>query len=148
MPMKKLYARKLIKQFISNQKEKTFTTKQCNYWWNILNIAVFEGKLQTPSFAMRKTTKYFGECFGYSGKEKAIKIIITTANTNNTEFIATIVHEMVHQWQYTVDASRKMTHGKSFLTWRPKISRTIGIQLHKYGESENLTPHMKRKLKR
>ena len=95
------------------------------YWWRVINRAAFNGKMETPKyFDIRGMRGYWGECQGYITGE--VKISVNEAILNRELLIATIAHEMVHQWQW--ENYKKMNHTDShYRRWSRKFKKEFGI---------------------
>lgn len=90
------------------------------YWWHVINKAAFKNALPPPEITIRKLRGAWGNCNGEN-------ITISTNITNKKLFIATVAHEMVHQWQFHYGA--KLNHGNVFRDWDIYFKKTFGIVL-------------------
>ena len=84
-----------------------------------LNFAYFGGVLPRPRFIVRKNIKLkkVGQVFGFYEhcKEHPSKSIIAIVNCE--DWLETLIHEMIHQFQYIHNCKDK-EHGKTFKIWR------------------------------
>ncbi len=99
-------------------------------WWNLLNNALFDGKLLPPQ---KITVKAFrndhGNCHPMS-KKGHVRLEINSEFFDRKQFLAILAHEMIHQWQWTYeDIKGKMDHGKTFWQWEPVLKRTLNLPL-------------------
>ena len=100
------------------------TKMKISRWFNLLNQHIFKNELQPfKKITVRRQVEFWAECDGdYDKKGNPYSnLLITTKFPNLTEFVDTLVHEMVHHYQWTIQ--EEMSHGKSFHIWRPKINR-------------------------
>lgn len=103
------------------------TQKLITRWWNLLNIAVFYSKIPLPQkIDIRKLRGYFGECLVTSKGHKCSLIIEQDFSTKGL-FLDVLVHEMVHCWEGYHHGT--MGHSKRFYEWKPRIKRTVGLEL-------------------
>lgn len=97
------------------------------YWWRVINKAAFKNKLPYPSkIVIRKLRGAWGTCFGKTRDNNCI-ITISSDITSRKLFIATIAHEMVHQWQWY--DKQHLDHASSFRSWNEYFKRNFGITL-------------------
>lgn len=108
----------------------TVTPDIVRYWCRVLNFAVFDGIMPLPHKIVCREFKngFVGWCEGHN-YSKDVDIGIKTSLPSRRLMISTIVHEMVHQWQWI--HTRTITHGQSFLQWRHIVRRRLGLKLDK-----------------
>jgi hypothetical protein len=94
------------------------------YWWHVINKAVFNNELPRPIITVRKLRGAWGTCNGEN-------ITISATITNRHLFIATICHEMCHQWQhhFGTGINGGINHGPVFRNWDHYFKQTFGIVL-------------------
>jgi hypothetical protein len=96
-------------------------------WWNLLNNALFDGKLHPPhKIVCRAFRNDYGWCMPMSKKGK-VQLGISSEFGDRKEFISVLAHEMIHQWQWTVDGN--MTHGQTFWQWEKQLKRVFNLPL-------------------
>lgn len=100
-------------------------------WWNLLNVAVFYGKLHSPSkISIYKIPKAWASCerdgLDYRGNRRTHLKMNETFATKRM-FLDVLVHEMVHVWEHQHHTT--MGHGKRFRIWARRIKRTTGLDL-------------------
>jgi len=98
------------------------------YWWRVINKAAFKNKLPYPKeIVIRKLRGAWGICDGKARMDMCV-ITISSDITNRKLFIATVAHEMVHQWQFHY-AAGNLHHGSNFRDWDVYFKRNFGITL-------------------
>lgn len=101
------------------------TERIVRYWWCICNKALFRGKLTPPD---RIIIKQFKDHYGYCEADNQTVTIGIHSDIGTRElFLTTLVHEMVHQWEYYV--GHRMGHGKRFYAWQGRIKKHLGLDL-------------------
>lgn len=100
------------------------TVRMLRYWWARLNAELFDGKLLPPqlSYGSEPTPGYGsaeadGVTFPLGGER--VRIHIADTQTTRQAILATLGHEMIHQWQY--QHGQTMNHGEDFHTWAALI---------------------------
>lgn len=137
-----------------NCKKFSITTKMIKYWWNILNIAVFDSCLTPPKFCIKSIRNSdgqvtYGECQGIyhigANGSKHLEVIIHINGDKiftRQHFIAILVHEMVHNWQFEyreeVMHEKRMSHGTTFSQWRDIIENSVGVKLETYMDEDDV----------
>lgn len=97
-------------------------------WWNLLNNALFDGKLIPPKKIIVKAFRNeHGWCNPLS-KQGHVQLGINSEFHDRKEFITILAHEMIHQWQWTEVG--EMTHGQTFWQWKPLLKRVFNIPLN------------------
>ena len=97
-------------------------------WWNLLNNALFDGKLQPPhKIVVKNFRDAYGWCLPMARKGK-VQLGINSEFIDRKTFITILVHEMIHQWQWTEIG--EMTHGKSFWEWQGPVKRILNLPLY------------------
>ncbi len=139
--MKKVDRRKKIKAHIRRKGENCdfeITESFALYWWHLLNDVIFDGYL-TPPVAFE--IKNFRDCGGWckphqwnrlnQPHDRRVKIGLLREYWDRKTFLIVLAHEMVHQWEWEVDAdwSDKVEHGKGFFAWKNKIKYRTGLPL-------------------
>jgi hypothetical protein len=126
-------AKKKLKDHLKTHRSKTSacyfvpTESVAWYWWRVINKAAFKNKLPYPEeIVIRKLRGAWGLCNGKTRNDTCI-ITISSEITNRKLFIATVAHEMVHQWQW-YDRGR-LDHASSFREWNEYFKRNFGIVL-------------------
>ncbi len=94
------------------------------YWWRIINMAEFSNKLLPPKrIEIKKTRGIWGVC---TGRAKGHVIIsISPAIQNRRLFIATLIHEMVHQYEW--QNNEALNHSTNFINWKRYFKKKFGI---------------------
>lgn len=92
-------------------------------WTNVLNEEIFNDSIH-PFKTVEIKRKY--DCHAeYTGRCKNGylygELSIAKTFMNKAEFIYTLAHEMVHQWQWMEIG--KVDHGQTFLKWKPKMKQ-------------------------
>ena len=111
------------------------TENLVRYWWRILNIAVFRGKLNPPvEIVIKRFKGHYGYCVGYVGKKK-VDLGVSPDVTSRVLFMTVLVHEMVHQWEH--ETYNSMGHAKRFFTWTERVHRYLGLVLEENAYDED-----------
>jgi len=105
------------------------TERMMARWFNVLNTAVFYGRLDKPKkFEARRLRGVWGRCIHrLNGERRVLCLELNDEFTNRRMFLDVLVHEMVHAWEHqhhTVSG-----HGKRFMSWKSRIKRTVGLDL-------------------
>lgn len=87
------------------------------YWHSRYNNLIFAGKLLVPRIYFKSMTD-MGECWGS-------EIYISDCLTSK-DIRATMLHEMIHQWQY--ENKLPMDHGRSFKQWEDTCLLLTGLR--------------------
>ena len=123
-------AKKKLKEHLSKNSHCYFrpTESVAWYWWRVINKAAFKNQLPPPSeIIVRKLRGAWGLCDSKMRKNICI-ITISTEITNRKLFIATVAHEMVHQWQFHFGTGN-LDHGSNFRDWDVYFRHNLGIIL-------------------
>lgn len=136
-------ARKFVQSHLKNRGEHSIlvTEASVKYWWRVLNVAVFDGKLYTPSkirlckeITVEGKVSVWAVCRDRSKQARSIgqngiSLKVQHHYPSRKLFLNVLVHEMVHAWeiQYNGDA----THGPKFFAWRDKIRKATGLHLER-----------------
>lgn len=125
------------------QKRLSYRTskREVQYLFKLLNEEVFNNKLPTPEFQiMARCRKYWGYCIGLPGemeKNKSNCVIRLSDKWFCKQWlIATLAHEMCHQYQWDVDSFKRhklglepiMSHGPSFFIYKQRL-KEVNIPL-------------------
>lgn len=95
-------------------------------WWNLLNKAVFNGKLPSPTqIECKAYHNVWGLCIVDQNDEFQFKI--NSEFLDRKAFITVLAHEMVHQYEWVTYG--RMTHGKNFFAWKPILKKQLDITL-------------------
>lgn len=94
-------------------------TSWMRVWWIAYNRKLFEGDLPTPSLLV-KDLKHHGEYF-----EGAITLSSNISTLDAAK--ATLLHEMVHQWQHF--HNKPIDHGSEFQAWRELILSATNLEI-------------------
>jgi len=130
------------------------STRMMKHWWNVLNVAVFDNCLSAPNFEIKilrggDGRGTYGECTGLYSFDKDGKRVLSVIIRLNHEmiftrehFIAVLVHEMVHAWQFEyreeVMHDKRMSHGPTFTQWRDEIEDIVGVKLETYMDEDDV----------
>jgi len=124
-------AREFIKDHLkrSGNKKVTTTERLVRWWWRVLNIAVFYGKLHKPSnIVIKGVQDGFAWAVTDTKNKGHVHIQILKTFDSKMSFVTVMVHEMVHAWEHQHHTI--MGHGKRFYVWKSRIKRTVGLQLN------------------
>jgi hypothetical protein len=129
---------------ITEQRKKSYrpTLRKIRSTYRLINEEIFQNKLTIPEIQLIQRSRYWGLCMGKgrggspfpTGSYCVIKL-------NNKFYsqhwmIATLAHEMVHQYQWDIYSEQRkkkgkppiMSHGPSFHAWKKKLAK-FGITL-------------------
>jgi len=105
------------------------TDSLVNYWFTIINRAVFDNRLPRPTFIIvdtaNFTSKYLGMCIS-DGEDSAI-IKISSLIKDRKTLISIIAHEMVHLSQW-ID-NQDMGHGVDYIEWKKFFKKHYNLNL-------------------
>jgi hypothetical protein len=129
---------------LTEQRKKAYrpSLRKIKAMYRLINEEIFKNKLSMPEIQLVKRSKYWGLCMGKgrwgrpypTGSYCIIKI--TNKFYSQQWMIATLAHEMVHQYQWDIYSGKRkkqgklpiMSHGPSFYAWRNKLAK-FGITL-------------------
>jgi len=115
--------------------------------YRCINREVFYGSLNMPKFVVKPMRGAWGACEGKNKKRYKTKsncvIWLNDRWYCQQWLISTLVHEMVHQYQWDVYSNIRikngqpplMSHGPSFFIWRKKLKK-FNITLNTEGNHE------------
>ncbi len=126
MTKKKLKHKKAFKRALDDLDVGSFVSTQDETlkWFNLLNHAVFGGKVPLPQFNI-KSIRYQAWCSAYD-KAPFFKITLRTRYRCEKHFVQAIAHEMVHVIQYI--ETDDMNHGPYFKAWKEQFKK-LAIKL-------------------
>ena len=92
-------------------------------WTNILNEEIFNNKIHPfYDISIKRKQDCHAEHIGWDCGEYVFgELSLNNKFSNKTEFIYTLAHEMIHQWQWM--NFHKTNHGKSFMKWKNKLKK-------------------------
>ena len=129
--------KKTLKRELASRSKYKTTYKDIKYYFNLINKAVFDGKLSPFNEILikniyRDNTKKF--CYGqvtvWEWKRKGTQqyhLEMLPFYHNKKEFVDTLGHEMVHLYQMA-NIGDTGNHNKLFYSFRPKLN-AIGLDL-------------------
>tara|TARA_Y100000114_G_C11752350_1_gene325024 strand:- start:528 stop:917 length:390 start_codon:yes stop_codon:yes gene_type:complete len=103
------------------------TKKNAILMFNVLNHAIFNGKLELPEIRIRKLRGALGEYCYDTVDPDLIEITLSPKYQNMKHFINVLGHEMVHHYQYTIQGDTG-NHNQKFYRWRKKFEK-MGLEL-------------------
>ena len=132
----------LTRSKIKNHKT---TLAQVHFWFNTLNKGIFNSRLSTPEFKLKRLKECLGQCLctwdarsvkcpknhlPVGQTHPSIEFVIELKTNYHTwkDFIETLAHEMVHLYQMTVDMDPLSNHNANFYKWKTKF-KTFGLGL-------------------
>jgi hypothetical protein len=113
---------KISKKYYS----KTFypTKHLITRWFNILNEEIFNNQVH-PFYDIEILQKKgcHAEHIPYEEEGEKVYGVLSIADRfiNRNEFLFTLAHEMVHQWQWMT--LNRTDHGESFFKWKNKFAQ-------------------------
>ena len=133
-----MYIRKdniILKTIRENKKHKKIyipSKHAVTRWTNILNEEIFNNKIHPfKDIEIRRRHGCHAEHIGWeSGPFVYGELSMNNWFWNKSEFIYTIAHEMIHQWQWM--QFNKTNHGRSFMKWKDKLRKfdiPLGVEV-------------------
>lgn len=120
-------------EIFTNKRGATFGVAAMRAIWYWGNDVVFNRELHEPKLVFSQGQGKYGEYKIERGKMLG-RIRASAANHNMYELASTMLHEMVHQYNFEIDrpAGRfdpkfEGSHGKIFMQWLPKIRERTSI---------------------
>ena len=93
-------------------------------WFNILNENIFNSEVY-PFYSIEIKRKHgcHAEHIPYVDCNKNIYGVLSISDRfiNKNEFLFTLAHEMIHQWQWM--QLNKTDHGRTFMKWKNKLNK-------------------------
>ena len=108
------------------------TKRMAKLWWNRLNKAVFNGMLHEPRIDVLNVVSdvdTYGEHHAHEDDDGSRYTVIRLKKKLDTRkvFLCTLVHEMVHQWEW--EQFGRTTHHKYFFMWKDVIRQAVDLPL-------------------
>ncbi len=133
--MTKSEAQKKIRNHLDTRSNHSVvvTERMARIWWRVCNVALFRNKLYPPGQLVIKQLKDWGYCL--ITPESEVIIALDSEITTRGMFLSTLIHEMVHQWENQTYG--RMGHGERFSTWKEKILKELGLDIHIEADEED-----------
>ena len=92
-------------------------------WTNILNEEIFDNIIHPfYDISIKRLHDCHAEHIGWTHGDLVYgELSIDCYFYNKSEFIYTLAHEMIHQWQWM--QLNKTDHGQSFMKWKSKLNK-------------------------
>lgn len=105
----------------------TITPRMLRYWWSRLNREVFSGELLPCqlTFGPSEFKAVAGLCYPLEGGR--VRIHLDPCNETRQGMLATLAHEMVHQYQHQHGFA--MNHGETFAQWSEHVLGTTTLTI-------------------
>lgn len=132
--MTKTQARKKIKAHLAKRSHQpvVVTRLTVKYWWRVLNVALFNSTLHPPEYIVCRNFKdYYGWCDLLDDGTVAIGIRLQMPT--RLLMLATIAHEMIHQWQ--IANGHNNAHNTHFFAWKQTFNQ-LGLPLKVWIDNE------------
>lgn len=98
-----------------------------HYWWDFFNETEFNGKLREVGMGITKSRHTDGYFEHYPGTNRKSYIRIAARLFEDEDLLrGTILHEMLHQYQYEV-LKRKCNHDAVFTSMARRLERKYRI---------------------
>ena len=123
-------ARTFVKEHIKYKGDKPVETTESlvRYWWGVLNIAIFYGRLHKPvNVEIKGIRDSFAWAQTNTKNKGRVNVRMQRTFLSKLLFITILLHEMVHAWEH--QHHTVMGHGKRFFAWKNRIKRTVGLEL-------------------
>jgi hypothetical protein len=130
---KVLTVRKKLKSSLSLKRKYTTTYKDIKKFFKILNLGLFNNKLNPFNDIQIKELKYqkcVGQVTRYDFKRKGTvyySLEMDKKYDSKKDFLDTLAHEMVHLYQFT-HVRDNGNHNKLFYSFAPKL-KLVGLKL-------------------
>lgn len=121
----------------------TLTKSTLKTWFKEYNTEYFDGRLPFPTLNVKSCKSYLGICY----PKKRIINISTFYKRNERAYRETLLHEMIHLWNYCYDFNY-MGHGKPFKRKAAEINKKGGWNIQRCGDisaEEKQTASVKKK---
>jgi hypothetical protein len=93
------------------------------YWWYQYNETEFNDKLKPVGFGLTRSTATDGYFEHYPGTNRKSRIVISKhCFADEDHLCGTILHEMLHQYQYEI-LKRKCNHDAIFTSMARRLER-------------------------
>lgn len=100
------------------------------YHWRKFNEEAFDGQLQQPYFGVIRSAKTDGHYEHYPGRKKKGKIAISRVIFDDEDrMLGTLLHEMVHQWQFEVLGEDTSGHDDTFKKKARTLEQRYGLEI-------------------
>lgn len=103
------------------------TLRMLRHWWSRLNDEVFGGVLLPCQLEVGPCSEHKAVGLCYPLDCGRVRIVIDPSNATRAGMLATLAHEMVHQYQH--QHSLPLTHGESFTQWADPIFGLSGLTI-------------------
>ena len=130
---KVLAVKKKLEPLLSLKKKYVTTYKDIKKYFKILNLGIFDNKLNPFNQIEIKELKY-QKCVGqvvmfeYKGKgTRLYKLEMDKQYDSKRDFLDTLAHEMIHLYQFT-QVNDNGAHNKLFYSFKPKL-KYVGLKL-------------------
>lgn len=98
-------------------------------WHDEFNRSEFSGKLSTPRFGLSRSRCTDGYFEHFPGTRRRSKIVISYRCFEDEDHLkGTLLHEMLHQYQYEV-LKRKCNHDAIFTSMARRLERKYGMSV-------------------
>jgi hypothetical protein len=129
--VKKSKLLKVMNETTESKEVFTPTEKDVIKWFRIINREIFNNEL--PMFKkidIRRRHKVWGEVEAHENKNKKryCNVSFHDKMFSKQHFIKILAHEMIHNYQWTIDNLDNMYHNDSFFRWNLVMSK-FGITL-------------------
>ncbi len=117
----------MIREHVSRHAHEpvTPTLRMLRHWWGRLNVEVFDGLLHPCqlTYGPLEGEDVYGMC--YPLEVERVRIHIDARADTRGCMLATLAHEMIHQWQH--QHGLDMTHGDVFKGWAEVLRIKTGL---------------------
>lgn len=113
----------------------TITEHLCYYWWERINVGIFDGQLAQPiRFEIKRYRDDWGWCYRWrpNAKPKRVLFGINTDIPNLPMFLEVLLHESIHQWEWEIgllDWNDIVEHTEVFHQWVNTINQRYNLQV-------------------
>ncbi len=114
------------------------TNNEIENLFNLINQSIFQNTLPSTDIIIKRSRGYYGWCKGDINSDNQFytqHIRLINKYENIQQCVATLTHEMIHHWQWSIYSNQRlekglppskaaiMSHGPSFYQWKPILNK-------------------------
>lgn len=114
--------------------------------WLYANHLIFGGKLKAPAIKLNGSLKYLGLCHSTALNGEPTLIEISKRTISSANAFGTMVHEMVHQFNFEIawkdkkaqESLKRDGHGEYFTMWQAPIFAKTGVKIEQFADINDI----------